>query len=205
VPDMAALDPELGEDIAHCRAAEQALIASVAAVGDDDARRPSRLPGWTVGHVLTHLARNADSVTRRLAGAARGEVVDQYPGGREARAREIDEGAARSAAELLEDVRASSARLTQALDDHPTEAWGRPARDVTGVEQPVSILPYRRWREVEIHSVDLGLGRTPADWSAAFVRRALPDLLAELPDRTDPNALLAWVIGRGAVPDLGAF
>ncbi len=44
-------------------------------------RGPSLLPEWSDGHVLTHLARNADSVVRRMEGAARGELVDQYPGG----------------------------------------------------------------------------------------------------------------------------
>lgn len=39
---------------------------------------PSQLPGWTRGHLLTHLARNADSVVRRLPAASQGEAVDQY-------------------------------------------------------------------------------------------------------------------------------
>jgi maleylpyruvate isomerase len=30
---------------------------------DEMVNRPSRLPDWTVGHVLAHLARNADSMT----------------------------------------------------------------------------------------------------------------------------------------------
>ena len=36
--------------------------------GELDVAAPSRLPDWTVGHVLTHLARNADSIVRVLAG-----------------------------------------------------------------------------------------------------------------------------------------
>ena len=34
--------------------------AAVRGLTDDAARAPSRLPGWTRGHVLTHLARNAE-------------------------------------------------------------------------------------------------------------------------------------------------
>ena len=43
---------------------------------DSWARQPSLLPGWTRGHVLSHLARNADAMVRTLAGTARGE---QHP------------------------------------------------------------------------------------------------------------------------------
>ena len=49
----------------------EAMLEPIA--GDLDVTAPSLLPGWTVGHVLTHLARNADSMTLALAGAERGE------------------------------------------------------------------------------------------------------------------------------------
>ena len=67
-------------------AAQATLLAAIADLTDEVARGPSRLPGWSVGHVLTHLARNADSVVWRLEGAALGELRDQYPGGLEQRA-----------------------------------------------------------------------------------------------------------------------
>ena len=40
--------------------------------GLDDAkvRSPSLLPGWSIGHVLTHVARNADSHRRRADAAS---------------------------------------------------------------------------------------------------------------------------------------
>ncbi|MGH9105508.1 MAG: maleylpyruvate isomerase N-terminal domain-containing protein [Acidimicrobiales bacterium] len=40
---------------------------------DERVRAPSRLPGWSVGHVLAHLARNAEGYARRLEGALEGE------------------------------------------------------------------------------------------------------------------------------------
>jgi maleylpyruvate isomerase len=36
------------------------LAATAAALTDGQAREASLLPGWSRGHVLTHLARNAD-------------------------------------------------------------------------------------------------------------------------------------------------
>jgi maleylpyruvate isomerase len=38
------------------------LLATAAALTDAQAREPSLLPGWTRGHVLTHIARNADGM-----------------------------------------------------------------------------------------------------------------------------------------------
>src|SRR6478752_9432859 len=100
-----------GADIDLCRRAHARLSAVVATLDDDAVRSPSLLPGWSVGHVLTHLARNADSVLRRLEGARHDEVVDQYPGGPEARNAEIEAGAERSTDELRADVEATGAAV----------------------------------------------------------------------------------------------
>lgn len=185
---------------AHAR-----LLATLAHLTDDQARSPSRLPGWTVGHVITHLARNADSVTRRLAGAERGEVVDQYPGGPDGRAREIDDGASRPAAELVADLRHAQERLEAQAQAMPDDAWDGVTRDVHGTEQPAWQLPFSRWREVEVHHVDLGLGYEPADWPETLVTAWLPSVLETLPDRTEPATLLAWAVGRGEPPYLAPW
>ena len=58
----------------------------VADLGDAEVRRASELPGWSVGHLLTHLARNAESMCRRIDAALRSEIVDQYEGGPAGRA-----------------------------------------------------------------------------------------------------------------------
>ena len=58
----------------------------------DSSPRPSLLPDWTVGHVLTHLARNADSMDRVLEAAERGDVVERYAGGGAGRDAEIEAG-----------------------------------------------------------------------------------------------------------------
>ena len=81
---------DLDRDVAGCAAAHQRLLATADALTDEQVAAPSLLPGWTVGHVLAHLARNADSHARVLAAADAGEVVDQYEGGPAARAAEID-------------------------------------------------------------------------------------------------------------------
>ncbi|MDQ6617588.1 MAG: maleylpyruvate isomerase family mycothiol-dependent enzyme [Actinomycetota bacterium] len=198
------MNPRVRADIDGCRAAHARMLATVEGVTDEVVRRPSRLPGWTVGHVLAHLARNADSHIRRIEGAIRDEVVDQYPGGREGRRDEIEAGAGRPAAELGADVRATAEALDAAWESLPEVAWARYARAVGGAVLPIEVLPSSRWREVEVHHADLGLGFGYEDWSDGFVADELPRALATVPGRLgDPRArrqLCAWLLDRAAEP-----
>jgi maleylpyruvate isomerase len=167
------------------------LAHTLSSLTDADARRPSLLPGWTVGHVLTHIARNADSHVRMLDGAARGEVADQYPGGNAQRAADIDAGSRRPAAQLVDDVVASASRLESAWDATPDDVWRTGQGRVVGGIWPLADLPFRRWREVEIHHVDLGLGYGFADWPDAYVEVELARTLAELPPRLASGTAVA--------------
>src|SRR3954454_10575800 len=95
------------------RASAADLVADVRALpwNDSDVAAPSLCDGWTRGHVLTHVARNADGIADTLAGALRGEIVERYPDGWAARNAAIDAGAARPFTELVGDVRESAERL----------------------------------------------------------------------------------------------
>ena len=42
--------------------------------------------------------------------------------------------------------------------------WDGRSRETSGHEIPVADLPFMRWREVEVHRADLGVGYEPADW-----------------------------------------
>src|SRR5271154_2891143 len=94
--------------------ANRRLSDAIEGLTDGDARRATSLPGWSVGHVLTHLARNGDSHVRRVEAAGRGEVADQYEGGAAGREDESERGSRRSAVELIEDVRTSALALDHA-------------------------------------------------------------------------------------------
>jgi maleylpyruvate isomerase len=183
-----------------CRDASARLLATLDGLDDATARRPSRLPGWTVGHVVTHLARNADSHVRMLDGAMAGTVADQYEGGLDGRAADIASGAGRPAAALVSDLNRAVDDLNTTWGRVPVEVWATGhARMGNGELCPCAELPARRWREVEIHRVDLGLGAEPADWPDAYVDLELPKALAQLPDRLSPAdraTLLAWLVGR---------
>jgi maleylpyruvate isomerase len=201
-------DTALARDLGRVAGAQQRFEGAIASFGDEQVRQPSVLPDWTVGHVLSHVARNADSHRRRAEAAVQGEIVDQYPGGFPARAAEIDEGAGRPAAVLIEDVRTSAAALAEAWSRVHADAWANVTRDVGGRERPLHALVGRRWQELEVHLVDLGVGVTHRDWSDEFVAFWLPRLregargrLAAGVELPSPGALddrdeLAWLYGR---------
>ena len=139
------------------------------------ARQPSLLPGWTRGHVLSHLARNADAMVRTLSGAVRGEKIPMYDS-EDARAADIEAGAARPAAELTADVVDSAGRLEQAWAGLDDADWQHDAVTREGAVPAIRLIGMR-WREVEIHRVDLADGYGPGDWPASFVAPLLPSLL----------------------------
>jgi len=61
------------------------------------------------------------------------------------------------------------------------------------------------YADVFVHYVDLDVGYHPADWPAIFVSTELPKRLRDLPDRTEPAVLLAWLFGRAPSPELGPW
>ena len=196
--------------VAGCRAAQAALDADLVGLTDAVAHGPSRLPGWSVGHVLTHLARNADSVVWRLEGAAMGARRDQYPGGPDQRQADIEAGAGRPAAALVTDVARSSAAVERVMAALGDAAWDVPSRTSRGVVEPARDVVLSRWREVVVHhgdlgldlDLDLGLRPVPLTLSPDLVDAWLPRELPRLAGRTDPARLLAWIIGRGDPPEL---
>jgi maleylpyruvate isomerase len=197
---MTEVDP--AEAITACRSAHERVLATASSVDDDIVRAPSRLPGWTVGHVLTHIARNADGHARRLEGALRGEDLPRYPGGMAERDRAIDEGAARPAAAIATDV-AESARRLEATWQRCADAGWPNAEFLGGDKFTITASPLRRLREVEVHHVDLGLGYEPADWPDLYVGWELPHALHRLPARLSPpeaRRVLAWLTGRADLP-----
>lgn len=190
------------EEIEGYRQSHERLAISLTTARIHPATRPSLLPGWTLGHVIGHLARNAEAMVHRIDAATRGEVIDQYEGGPVGRAAAIEASADQTTDVIVSDALHWCDRLDSLFASLSDDVWAMPVRTVVGGEHPIGLLPFRRWREVEVHHADLDVGFTPSDWSPGLVERALPRLMTGLADRADPAALVAWMLGRGPSPDL---
>jgi len=189
---------------AGIRESHARLHLTAAEADDATMRRPSRLPSWTVGHVLTHLARNADSVVRRLEAVSREELVDQYPDGRNT---EIERGASRRATTIVDDLRCADDTLDELTITAAMLSRQVRRGDRGGDETllPVTTVLWSRWREIEVHHVDLDLGYTIEQWPSPLVSWMLPRLLESLSERIAPRELAAWALDRGAPPRLRAW
>lgn len=135
--------------------------------------------------MLAHWAGNADGQTRMLLAAMRGQVAAQYPGGDAQREADIETGASRPARLILQDARAAVDRVEDTWRRMPPEAWSRPTGARIG-QRPAWKSVWARWRETEIHHVDLDAGYAHDHWPAEFVSlmlpRVLPTLDTRLPD-----------------------
>jgi maleylpyruvate isomerase len=134
-------------------------------------------------------------------GAARGEVLDQYEGGVESRAADIDAGARRPASEQLDDLRTSATALRAAWDAMPGDAWTNRTRPLGG-ESTAEEGPVARLFEVAVHHVDIGRGYTPADWPASTVDIGLARVVARL--RRHSSTIGAPTVWRLVRTDGGA-
>lgn len=165
---------------------------------DADVHAPSLLPDWTRAHVLTHIARNADGISRTLSGALRGEKLARYPHGWDGRNADIEAGAVRGAAELIADVRESAERLDRVLGAvADADGWALPTDD-----RPAGEYVVARWREVEIHRVDLAGAYTADEWPASFLAYLLPVVVAGLAERAQ-GVLRVVVAAEGSRTELG--
>jgi len=166
------------------------LLATVAGLTDEQVRADSLLPGWSRGHVLTHIARNADGLRNLLVWAETGEETPQYPS-LDARNSQIEEGSGRSAAELAADLAGSAEAFVTRARGLPEAAWQAVVRGSRGPSHPAWFTLHRRLFEVEVHHADLALGYQPADWPESFVTEELYRITGDLlSNPRTPAALL---------------
>ncbi|WP_329278436.1 maleylpyruvate isomerase family mycothiol-dependent enzyme [Streptomyces sp. NBC_01451] len=182
-------------DLASVRDATERLLTAAAKLNNDSVAEPSRLPGWTRGHVLAHIARNADALVNVLEGRP------MYASG-EARDAGIERDAPRPLDVQLSDVGESAARFQEA-GAVPAD-WSRTVELRNGVTDIASRVPFRRWAEVELHHVDLGIGYELEDLPAEFTEREITFLAdrftghPEVPRTVLTDGTHAWSTGSEA-------
>ncbi|OKK16317.1 hypothetical protein AMK16_24940 [Streptomyces sp. CB00455] len=179
-----------------------AVLRTAGALTDPQVHAPSALPGWTRAHVLTHLARAADSRVRLLTAARTGADLEQYPD-EATRDREIEEGARRGAGAIRSDLDASLRRVLGAIADHPGDKWDVEVSWLGGGLRPARGVLWSLLRELEVHHVDLAAGHTPAQWPDAFVARETRRTLGRLLHDPAMPPLRLRVEGDPAVHSFG--
>ncbi len=182
-------------DLASVRDATERLLTAAAALDDTAVTEASRLPGWTRGHVLAHLARNADALVNVFEGRP------MYASA-EARDADIERDAPRPLDAQLADVRDSAARFQDTAA--APQDWSRTLELRNGVKDSASRVPFRRWVEVELHHVDLGIGYELEDLPEEFTERETAFLAErfaghpEVPCTRVTDGTRAWSTGRQA-------
>ena len=158
---------------------------------------PSLCEGWSRGHVLSHLARNADALVRVCDVALTGTADTMYDDV-ESRDADIERGARR--------VGRTTTPPTSATRRPASPSGSRPCAPSTprsassapraASRSPVGMVPFMRLREVVYHHVDLDAGYTfasaPAEVVALFLRDAANRLAHD-----DAPPSLHIVDGRG--------
>ncbi|GAA0484618.1 MULTISPECIES: maleylpyruvate isomerase family mycothiol-dependent enzyme [Streptomyces] len=222
---MTDIAQEFAYDAAAVHAATDRLLVSMGKLDDEAVGEPSLLPDWTRGHVLAHLARNADALVNLFTWARTGTPTPMYasPAARDA---DIERDADRPLTAHLEDLRSAAERWETACAALGPERLTFEVEMRNGVFERAGRLPFRRLAEVELHHVDLGVGYTIDHLATEYVDAELAflaerrlkddDRVVALRLRTDdgrswrtgradgtpltvsgsPTALVGWLTGR---------
>lgn len=176
------------EELRHeLAAATQRVLGDTIEITDEQWREATDLEGWTRAHVASHLARNADALTRLVNNVVNGTDDPMYASP-DARDAEIEEGAGRKGVELQVDLDTSANQLEQALDAVADDQWDTEVQ-LRRFAMPLRLIPLQRLNEVVLHHVDLGIGYGGQDIPETVARRLLDKAVAAAEDLGDFPAL----------------
>lgn len=149
------------------------LLVTVEAPGERDLSVDNSLPGWTLGHLLTHIVRNADALCNLLRWAHTGVETPMYAS-RQRRNDDIDCGATRPGGAIRADVADSAARLRAVTDELRPEDWNHDVVTAQGRPIPAMQVPWLLLREAAVHYVDLEASFD--DMAPGLIRALLEDV-----------------------------
>ncbi|MGH3763059.1 maleylpyruvate isomerase family mycothiol-dependent enzyme [Actinophytocola sp.] len=183
--------------LADVRRTTERLDQAVGELSEARIHQPSRLPGWTRAHVITHLARNADAFVNLLTWARTGVEHPMYPSTAD-RDADIEEGACRLAQVVHEDLRAASDRFAAASDRLSDSQWLATVAGRASMVFPAARIPSMRLFELWAHLVDLDVGFGFADLPDEHVEEMLESAVSRLVGRADaPSVRLAVTMPDG--------
>ncbi|MFG3641376.1 maleylpyruvate isomerase family mycothiol-dependent enzyme [Micromonospora sp. NPDC047762] len=200
-------------------AATRRLLRTAASFDAADLAAASLLPGWTRGHVLAHVARNADGFVNLLTAARTGAALPMYAS-LDARTADIEAGSSRPPAAHLDDLRRTADLFAEAVAAMPADAWAATVQARKG-PWPAALLVWGRLREIEVHHLDLAADYRAADWSETFAHRLLreaashhamgptpPSMVLRL-DGSEHEVVIGGRVGApvvaGSAPDLAVW
>ncbi len=169
-----------------------------ATVDEAAAAGPSALPGWDRAHVLAHIDGFSRAAARQLDTAGAQEPFEMYDGGMDGRNHAIEMTALMRPDALV-------ARTTESLDALETSIRGIGAGGwnlATGFRNgTVEELGYAIWRELVIHTSDLALSNSVADWEPEFCAHLFEALEARVPESRryilQPHGAQRITLGHG--------
>lgn len=160
------------------RVGDELFFTAASRRSEEELAAPTALEGWTGKHLLAHVAANADALRNLVHWARTGDETPMYSS-TEQRDADIEAGARRPAAELLDWARTASKALEEDFGSLDERQWGREVRTAQGRTVPATEVPWMRSREVMVHAVDLGAGVGFADLPADFLAALVHDIVAK--------------------------
>lgn len=186
-------------DIGLALLEEQTALLLAGVEGLDDVTAPSGLPGWTRGHVLAHLAGNAEGLARRARSVGDGVPRAMYES-METREADIQWRAGRTANDHRDALAATDRDLRLDLLSIPADRHSEQTELRKGITLTVEDLPLVRLQEVCIHHADLALPSYGwSEWPGELVAWALPRVASSFAARDEfPVAWVEVDLGGGA-------
>jgi maleylpyruvate isomerase len=214
---------DVGVTLPWMGAGTEFFFRVVDALRDDVLRGPSGLPGWTRAHVVAHVARNAEGLTRLATWARTGVETPMYPS-KQARDTDIEASAQFPVERIRAELISTADELDGVLASLTPAEWRAELHDAQGSAMPASRIVWMRVREMWLHAVDLDAGARMEDVPGAVVDALFDDVTLRMSgfdgcpaatlvptdrDHTWPlglgegvqvhgpaAALLGWLIGR---------
>lgn len=185
------------------RDGEARFLSQVDGLTDDQLAEDSALPDWSRKHVVAHVARNAEALSRLLFWARTGQERLMYPDA-DSRNREIEATAVNEPDVLRADARDTSTAFAADIEALPEDSWSARVRTFQGRDIPASFVLWMRVREVWLHLVDLGSGVLVESWPGDLVDALLDEVIATMSGREDPPALRLEATDRERSWQIGA-
>jgi maleylpyruvate isomerase len=186
-------------------AANTLMFRAVAELDDVGFVLPSTLPNWTNAHIVAHLHYNAEAIGRLVVWARTGVETPMYVN-MEQRDDDVESGALLAPDELRSMLSASTRKLMDSFDALTPAMWEHKVVTAQGRTVPASEVVWMRFREVGVHTIDLGTGLTYADLPVDAVSKLVGEIVAKRLGAGEGPALAAILTGRIlAGPPLGPW